>query len=99
MLGGGLLSIAVLPCIYFDAGYSLVAIGWAICVAMAAFSRFDLPRPQMMEEEEPPVMQLAELPRISASEKIQNLERLAKLKASGVISSEEFNSEKKNFLG
>ena len=52
-----------------------------------------------MQDEEPPRMEFADKPRMNATERIQNLERLAKLRATGMISAEEFEAERKNFLG
>ena len=97
-VGAWTLSILVIPCIYFEMGYGLVITGWIVCCLLADLSRFDLSRREI-HEDEPIHMEFADMPRISAAERIQNLERLARMRASGLISPEEFDLEKKNFLG
>ncbi len=98
MIGGWVLSVFCVPCIYLGTGYPLIFAGWLACGIMAVLSRIDLASPAV-QDEEPPRMEFADMPRMNATERIQNLERLAKLRATGMISAEEFEAERKNFLG
>lgn len=95
-IGAWCMAILVLPSLYWDTGQVGLGLAWCCFFVLSFLSRYE-PRPRTRQMEV--VWDQSDGPRISATEKIQHLERLAKMRASGLLSNEEFNSEKKNYMG
>ncbi|MDQ3101339.1 MAG: hypothetical protein M3R08_08125 [Bacteroidota bacterium] len=93
------LAILLIPSSYWNVGQVFLIVIWLGCAVIALFSRINMTTNKEHSEVDVEMVMERTFPKVSASEKIQNLERLAKLRSEGMISSEEFNIEKRNFLG
>jgi lysylphosphatidylglycerol synthetase-like protein (DUF2156 family) len=96
----GALALLLVPSIFHEwfPGLAMATILWGFCWVMVILSR-NAPAqrtsdPSAIEEADIEVTQLA-----SAVDKIQILERLAKMRSEGSLTSEEFNAEKRRIFG